>query len=202
MAQTASIILRAEDRARLAAVLADRNQPAEACLPGSDHSFVGGQTVRCGCRPPSRSQPPGGMALAAALRRGGSGRLAAGHDAQARQGPLSLEIIAKVLLPCSEPPGEATHWTGRMVAKAVGVSLSAVQRLWAANGGTNAQGGSSIAIGPARKRRWRGPCRSELFFACRERSPQDRRQFVPDYLRRSGGLASLSTTREIPSFGL
>lgn len=48
--------------------------------------------------------------------------------------PLSLEIIAKVLaLPCTEPPGEGTHWTGRMVAKAVGISLSAVQRLWDAN---------------------------------------------------------------------
>jgi hypothetical protein len=44
--------------------------------------------------------------------------------------PLSLETIAKVLaLPCTEPPGEGTHWTGRMVAKAVGISLSAVQRL-------------------------------------------------------------------------
>ena len=40
----------------------------------------------------------------------------------------------KVLaLTCSEPPGEATHWTGRAMAKAVGVSLRAVQRLWDAH---------------------------------------------------------------------
>ena len=38
---------------------------------------------------------------------------------------------AKVLaLTCSEPPGEMTHWTGRAVAKAVGISLRAVQRIW------------------------------------------------------------------------
>ncbi len=43
---------------------------------------------------------------------------------------FSTEIVAKVLtLTCSEPPGEATHWTGRAMAKAVGVSLRAVQRL-------------------------------------------------------------------------
>jgi hypothetical protein len=48
--------------------------------------------------------------------------------------PLSAETVAKVLaLPCSEPPGEATHWTGRAVARAVGVSLRAVQRIWQAH---------------------------------------------------------------------
>ena len=36
-------------------------------------------------------------------------------------------------LTCSEPPGHATHWTGRAMAKAVGVSLRAVQRLWQAH---------------------------------------------------------------------
>jgi hypothetical protein len=48
--------------------------------------------------------------------------------------PLSAETVAKVLaLPCSEPPGEVTHWTGRAVARAVGVSLRAVQRIWRAH---------------------------------------------------------------------
>ena len=47
---------------------------------------------------------------------------------------LSAETVAKVLaLPCVEPPGEATHWTGRAVARAVGVSLRAVQRIWQAH---------------------------------------------------------------------
>jgi hypothetical protein len=34
-----------------------------------------------------------------------------------------------------EPPlGEATHWTGAAMAKAAGVSVSSVQRIWRAHG--------------------------------------------------------------------
>ena len=33
-----------------------------------------------------------------------------------------------------EPSGEATHWTGRAMAKAAGISLRSVQRIWAAHG--------------------------------------------------------------------
>src|SRR3712207_2097269 len=36
-------------------------------------------------------------------------------------------------LTLGEPPGEATHWTGRMMAKAAGISLRSVQRIWAAH---------------------------------------------------------------------
>src|SRR3712207_8743288 len=36
-------------------------------------------------------------------------------------------------LTLKEPPGEATHWTGRMMAKAAGISLRSVQRIWAAH---------------------------------------------------------------------
>jgi len=39
-----------------------------------------------------------------------------------------------VALTLSEPPGETTHWTGRAMAKAAGVSLSYVQRVWRSNG--------------------------------------------------------------------
>ncbi len=38
-----------------------------------------------------------------------------------------------VALTLGEPPGEATHWTGRMMAKTVGVSLRSVQRIWKAH---------------------------------------------------------------------
>ena len=33
-----------------------------------------------------------------------------------------------------EPSGGATHWTGRAMAKAAGISLRSVQRIWAAHG--------------------------------------------------------------------
>ncbi len=38
-----------------------------------------------------------------------------------------------VALTCAEPPGAATHWTGRMMATATGLSLRTVQRIWNAH---------------------------------------------------------------------
>jgi transposase len=48
--------------------------------------------------------------------------------------PLPAATVQRVLdLALSPPPGEATHWTGRMLAKASGVSLRSVQRILEAN---------------------------------------------------------------------
>src|SRR3981189_2140951 len=48
--------------------------------------------------------------------------------------PVPTATVAKVLaLTCAEPTGEATHWTGRAMAKAVGLSLRTVQRIWQAH---------------------------------------------------------------------
>ena len=44
--------------------------------------------------------------------------------------PLPASTVQRVVdLTLGPPPGEATHWTGRMLAKAVGVSLRSVQRI-------------------------------------------------------------------------
>ena len=44
--------------------------------------------------------------------------------------PLAVATVQRVVdLALSPPPGEATHWTGRMLAKAAGVSLRSVQRI-------------------------------------------------------------------------
>ena len=40
--------------------------------------------------------------------------------------PKEIELEA-VALTCSEPPGEVTHWTGRAMAKAAGISHGTVQ---------------------------------------------------------------------------
>jgi hypothetical protein len=36
-------------------------------------------------------------------------------------------------LTCTEPPHQATHWTGRAMAKAIGISVGSVQRIWRAH---------------------------------------------------------------------
>jgi transposase len=52
-----------------------------------------------------------------------------------RINPLGDEITARiVVLTLEEPPFEAAHWTGALMAKAAGVSVSSVQRIWRAHG--------------------------------------------------------------------
>ncbi len=44
--------------------------------------------------------------------------------------PLPTGTVQRVVdLTLGPPPGDATHWTGRMLAKAAGVSLRSVQRI-------------------------------------------------------------------------
>jgi hypothetical protein len=44
-------------------------------------------------------------------------------------------VAARVVeLRQGDPPGEATHWTAPAMAKAVGISVSSVQRIWRAHG--------------------------------------------------------------------
>jgi transposase len=49
--------------------------------------------------------------------------------------PLPPSVIERVIaLTGQPPPGEATHWTASAMAKAVGISVSSVQRIWKAHG--------------------------------------------------------------------
>src|SRR5271163_628072 len=49
--------------------------------------------------------------------------------------PLPPRVIDRVVeLTLAEPPGEATHWSGRVMAAASGISLRSVRRIWAAYG--------------------------------------------------------------------
>ncbi len=49
--------------------------------------------------------------------------------------PLSAEATERVVaLTLGDPPGETTHWTGALMAKATGLSVSSVQRIWRAHG--------------------------------------------------------------------
>ena len=49
--------------------------------------------------------------------------------------PLGADVAKRIVaLTQTDPPGETTHWTGAMMAKASGISVSAVQRIWRAHG--------------------------------------------------------------------
>ena len=48
---------------------------------------------------------------------------------------LGSDIATRVVaLTRTDPPAEATHWTATMMAKAVGISASSVQRIWRTHG--------------------------------------------------------------------
>src|SRR5204863_575031 len=52
-----------------------------------------------------------------------------------RVAPLPPAVAERVVgLTLADPPGETTHWTGATMAKAAGISLSSVQRIWRAHG--------------------------------------------------------------------
>ena len=53
----------------------------------------------------------------------------------ARVPKLADDIAERIVaLTLAEPPGETTHWTGRVMARIAGVSLTSVQRIWRAHG--------------------------------------------------------------------
>ena len=132
MAQTVCPLLSAEDRQRLAAVLAGRNRPqkhvarARIILHSAERLDVAEVARRAQISRPAVWRWQQRFAEA-----GVDGLV---HDKTRKPGkPPTPEATVRrvVALTCGEPPGEATHWTGRMMAKVTGLSLRTVQRIWA-----------------------------------------------------------------------
>src|SRR3954452_7620474 len=132
MAHTVCPLVSAEDRRRLAAVLADRNRPhkhvarARIILHSAERLDVAEVARRAQISRPAVWRWQQRFAEA-----GVDGLL---RDRTRRPGkPRTPEATVRraVALTCGEPPGEATHWTGRMMAKVTGLSLRTVQRIWA-----------------------------------------------------------------------
>ncbi len=129
------ITVRPEDRARLEAIARDRNAAqkhvarARVILATADGCGTMEVMRRSGL-----SKPAVWRWRERFMHQGVNGLL---RDKTRPPGKPRLpdETVRRVLdLTLSEPPGEATHWTGRMVAKVSGVSLRSVQRIWAAHG--------------------------------------------------------------------
>ncbi len=134
MAQMVCPWVSAADRLRLATVLADRNRPqkhaarARIILASAERLDVAEVARRAGISRPAVWRWQQRFAEA-----GVDGLL---HDKTRKPGkPATPGTVVQrvVALTCAEPPGEATHWTGRMMAKAAGLSLRTVQRIWTAH---------------------------------------------------------------------
>ena len=135
MRQGIAITVDTTERARLEAIIADRNRPQKHVwrariilltadgigTTGIEHQT--GKDKTCVWRWQERFMLEGVDGL---LR-----------DKTRRAGkpPLATGVIESVVaLTRGDPPGEATHWTAAAMAKSVGISVSSVQRIWRAHG--------------------------------------------------------------------
>jgi transposase len=134
MREGITVEVSAADRARLRAVVADRNSPqkhvwrAEIILATADGLGTSEIMRRTGV-----SKPCVWRWQERFMREGVAGLLR-DKTRPSRIPPLPQAVIDRVVgLTTSDPPHEATHWTAAAMAEAVGVSLSSVQRIWRAH---------------------------------------------------------------------
>src|SRR5215468_285807 len=134
MAQELCVLVSDEDRAHLGAVIGDRNRPlkhvqrARIILLSAERLPVLQVARGAGV-----SRPAGWRWQRRYAEAGVAGLL---RDKTRPPGkpPVPIETVNKVLaLTCGEPPGEMTHWTGRAMAKTIGLALHTVQCIWRAN---------------------------------------------------------------------
>jgi transposase len=133
MAQSVCVIVSAVDRERLEAIVADGNQRqkyverARIVLASADRGPALQVAQSIGVSRPTVWRWQQRFAEA-----GVEGLL---RDKTRKPGkaPIAADKAAQlVALTCTEPPHQATHWTGRAMAKAMGLSVGSVQRIWRA----------------------------------------------------------------------
>ena len=124
MAQTVCILPNDNDRQRLAAIIADRNRAQKIVKRARIIvASVDRQNVAAISRVAGVSRPAVWRWQQRYAEEGVGGLL---RDKTRKPGkpPLGRAVEEQVIAhTCSEPPGEVTHWTGRAMAKSVGVSL-------------------------------------------------------------------------------
>lgn len=129
------IVLSAGDRGRLEAVVADRNSPqkhvwrARIVLLAAE-----GLGTRAIMRQSGKSRNAVNRWCERFRAEGVDGMLR-DKTRPSRIPPLPAAVRERtVALTLADPPGETTHWTAAMMAEAVGISVSSVQRIWRAHG--------------------------------------------------------------------
>ncbi len=134
MAQGVCVVLNTAEREQLAAIVADRNRPrkhierARIVLASADRHSAQWVAHSIGV-----SRPTVWRWQQRFAETGVEGLL---RDKTRKPGkaPIAAETTAQVVaLTCTEPPHQATHWTGRAMAKTTGLSPSSVQRIWRAH---------------------------------------------------------------------
>ena len=134
MREGISIEMSAADRGRLERIVADRNSPQKHVWRAR---IILATAQGCGTAEIMRraevSKPSSGAGRSGSCARAWPGCCAT-RPASPDCRPCRQRGRRVVALTLGDPPGETTHWTGRAMAAASGVSLRSVQRIWAAHG--------------------------------------------------------------------
>ena len=134
MALQVCVVLSAVEREQLVAITADRNRPrkhierAQIVLASADRHPAQQVAQSIGVSRPTvwRWQQR--------FAESGIDGLLRDKTRKPGKAPIAAETAARVVaMACTEPPHEATHWTGRAMAEAIGISLGSVQRIWRAH---------------------------------------------------------------------
>jgi len=134
MAQRVCVVLSAGEREQLTAIATDRNRPqkhierAQIVLASADRHPAQQVAQSTGVSRPTvwRWQQR--------FAESGIDGLVRDRTRKPGKAPIAAETAARVVaMTCTEPPHEATHWTGRAMAKAIAISLGSVQRIWQAH---------------------------------------------------------------------
>ena len=126
----------AADRRQLEAIVADRNSPQKHVWRARIVLLTADGCGTAEIMRRRRCQQDGGLALAGTL-----------HDAMASLACCATRPARRASrrskprwrrawspLTLADPPGETTHWTAAAMAKASGISVSSVQRIWRRHG--------------------------------------------------------------------
>src|SRR5436305_14639097 len=134
MAQRVCVVLSTSESEQMAAIVADRNRPrkhlerARIVLASADRHSPQQVAQRIGVSRPTvwRWQQR--------FAESGVEGLLRDKTREPGKAPIAAETTARVVaLTCTAPPHQATHWTGRAMAKAIGISVGSVQHIWRAH---------------------------------------------------------------------
>ena len=127
--------VKAADRACLEAIVADRNSPQKHVWRARIVLLTAGGAGTSEIMRQAGTSKVTVWRWQERFMRAGIEGLLRDKTRPSRIPPLGAEVTAKVVaLTQGDPPGETTHWTAEMMAKAVGISPSSVQRIWRAHG--------------------------------------------------------------------
>jgi transposase len=135
MREPCCLWLSATDRARLAVIVADRNSPQKHVWRAQIVLLSADQLGTVAIMRHTGKGKAGVWRWQARYLEDGVDGLLRDRTRPSRIPRLATDLVERVVARTQgRPPGEATHWTVRAMAKDIGISPASVQRIWVAHG--------------------------------------------------------------------